>query len=282
MAEAPSWADFVAAWPLFRDPVLCGVFAGMVLGWLGVHIVLRRMVFFAATLSQAAGLGVALAFYAGIHVGVHVHPVLGAGAASLLTAVLATARPERLHLSRDGLLAFAWIVAAAGAVLVGDRISQEAHDVAGILFGTAVLVDPTDLWLVLGVGGVALSAALVLHRGLVFAGYDADGAHVQQLPVRLLDGALIVLITLTVSVTTRALGALPVFAFSVLPGTAALLASPRLRYVFPLAALAGALSGGLGYLAAFFWEYPVGASQGAVAVALVVLALPVKLLSSRG
>lgn len=278
MVEGPTLADFWAAWPLFRDPVLCGVFAGAVLGWLGVHIVLRRMVFFAATLSQAAGLGVALAFYVGIHLGVHVHPVIGAAVASLLTAGLASVRAERLHLSRDALLAFAWLVAGAGAVLVGDRIAQEAHDVAGILFGTAVLVDPTDLALVLGVGGVALGAALVLHRGIVFSGYDADGARVQGVPVRGLEMTLVVLVTLVVSVATRALGALPVFAFSVLPGVAALLASPRLGPVFPLAAIMGALAGGLGYLAAFLWEFPVGASQTAVAVAFVLVAAPLRLL----
>lgn len=278
MVEAPTLADFVAAWPLFRDPVLCAVFAGAVLGWLGVHVVLRRMVFFAATLSQAAGLGVALAFYAGIHAGVHVHPVVGAAVASLITAGLASMRAERLHLSRDALLAFAWLVAGAGAVLIGDRIAQEAHDVAGILFGTAVLVDPTDLMLVLGVGGIALTAALVLHRGIVYAGYDPDGARVQGLPVRGLEMGLVIVVTLVVSVATRALGALPVFAFSVLPGVAALLASPRLGPVFPIAAALGALSGGLGYIAAFLWEFPVGASQTAVAVAFVVLAVPLRLL----
>lgn len=278
MVEAPTFADFVGAWALFRDPVLCAVFAGAVLGWLGVHVVLRRMVFFAATLSQAAGLGVALAFYAGIHVGVHVHPVLGAAVASLITAGLASLRAERLHLSRDALLAFAWLVAGAGAVLVGDRIAQEAHDVAGILFGTAVLVDPTDLALVLAVGGIALAAALVLHRGIVFAGYDPDGARVQGVPVRGLEMGLIILVTLVVSVSTRALGALPVFAFSVLPGVAALLASRRLGPVFPIAAALGALSGGLGYIAAFLWEFPVGASQTAVAVAFVLMAAPLRLL----
>jgi zinc transport system permease protein len=162
-------------------------------------------------------------------------------------------------------------------VLIGDRIAQEAHDVAGILFGTAVLVDPTDLMLVLGVGGIALTAALVLHRGIVYAGYDPDGARVQGLPVRGLEMGLVIVVTLVVSVATRALGALPVFAFSVLPGVAALLASPRLGPVFPIAAALGALSGGLGYIAAFLWEFPV-ASQTAVAVAFVVLAVPLRLL----
>jgi len=55
----PSWDEFVAGWPLYRDPVACAVIAGAALGALGVFVVLRRAVFVTATLSQAAGLGVA-------------------------------------------------------------------------------------------------------------------------------------------------------------------------------------------------------------------------------
>ncbi len=88
---------------------------------------------------------------------------------------------------------------------------------------------------------------------------------------------LLLLVTSVVSAATRALGA-PVFAFSVLPAVAALMVTSRLSLVFPLALLLGALSGAGGYLAAFVLEFPVGASQTAVAVALVLLAAPFKLL----
>jgi zinc transport system permease protein len=83
---------------------------------------------------------------------------------------------------------------------------------------------------------------------------------------------------MSVSVCTRALGALPVFAFSVLPAMAAMILVPNLRWAFPLATLFGAAAGGLGYLAAFFLSFPVGASQTAAATALVLLAIPVRLI----
>lgn len=73
----------------------------------------------------------------------------------------------------------------------------------------------------------------------------------------------LVAITVMVAVATRALGALPVFAFSVLPA---------------LAALLGALSGGRGYLVAFFRSFPVGACQAVTAGLFVVAAIPVRLL----
>jgi zinc transport system permease protein len=96
--------------------------------------------------------------------------------------------------------------------------------------------------------------------------------------VRLLEVGLLVLVTLVVSVTTRALGALPVFAFSVLPAMAALLAVRRLSWVFGVALILGVACAVVGYTAAFFLSFPVGACQAAVGVVLVVLALPVKLL----
>ena len=282
MADGPALADFIAAFPLFRDPILAGAAAGAVLGYLGVFIVLRRMVFASATLSQGASLGVVLAFVAQIHLGLAVPPLAGAIAISLATAGLLSLRAERIGLSRESVLALLWLGCGGGAVLLADRITQEAHDISSILFGSAVLVRTGDLVQIGIVGGLALAVGLAAHRALVFAGIDPDGARVQGLPVRALEAGLLGLVTLVVAVCTRALGALPVFAFSVLPALAALLAARDLRRVFPLALVGGALAGVGGYLFAFFFSFPVGASQVAAALALVLLALPVRLLRRSG
>lgn len=276
---APTWEDFAAGWELgiYPDPVLCGVVAGLVLGYLGVFVVLRRMVFVTAAVSQAAGLGVALTFYVDIHMGMDIDPALGAVVLALLITSVFAVPPDRLRLSRESVLGLVYIGCWSGALLVGDRIAQEAHEVSAILFGSAVLVRPEDVTLVTVVGGGALFAYLVAHRGLVFAAFDRESARVQGLPVRGLDLLSWILVALAVSVSTRALGVLPVFAFAVLPAMAALMLSNRLRWVLPIAALLGAVSGGAGYLFAFFAELPVGASQAIVALMLWLACLPVRL-----
>ena len=43
--STPSLEDFLAAWELFRDPMLCALVAGAVLGFLSTYVVLRRLVF---------------------------------------------------------------------------------------------------------------------------------------------------------------------------------------------------------------------------------------------
>lgn len=275
MAEgSASWEELASALELFRDPILCGALAGAVLGYLGVFVVLRRMVFVTAAISQSAGLGVALAFYAQIHLGLEVDPVAGAVGLSLLTMSTFALPVERLRLSRESFLGAAYITAAAAAVLVGDRISQEAHDISGILFGTAVLVRRSDLLWVAGSGALVTLIHALWHRGFLFAAFDPDGARVQKLPVRLLDATMWTSLALMVSFSTRALGVLPVFAFAVLPAMAALLVGMGPARTMALAGVIGGASGALGYLAAYLFALPVGASQATVlAVVLAVMLL---------
>jgi zinc transport system permease protein len=275
--SGPTWEQFVDAFELFRDPLLCALIAGAVLGFLSVYVVLRRMVFVSAAVSQSAALGVALTFFAHIHMGAHVEPVVGAAGLALLTTLLLMVDPSRLRLPRESVLGVAWALSGGLAVLIGDRISQEAHDIQSILFGTAVMVREEDLWLVGGVGAVTLALHLWWLRGLAFAAFDPVAARVQGLPVRLLDGVLLVSIGLMVGVSARALGALPVFAFSTLSAVAALLLDVPLSVTFVVATLLGALAGVGGYLFAFFYEFPVGGSQTTLAGAFVAVALLVRL-----
>jgi zinc transport system permease protein len=272
----PTWLEFVDGWQLgiYRDAIYCGMLAGFVLGYLGVFVVLRRMVFITAAVSQAAGLGVALAFLIQIQVGVQVPPVLLAITLSLTMAGIFALPLERLNMSRESLLAVAYLVAWASSVMIGDRISQEAHDISAILFGTAVLVRAADMLALALVGGVAVLVHVVLHRGFLFAMFDPDSARVQGLPVRLLDVSSSLLTALSVSVATRALGVLPVFAFAVLPAATGLLVARRVHQVLIIAASVGTLAGLGGYAVAFFYEFPVGACQTVVAAAPLLIAVP--------
>ncbi len=271
---APTWADFLAGWELFRDPVLSAVIAGALLGFLSVYVVLKRMVFLSAAVTQGAGLGVAGTFYLAIHWGWTLDPGYGAVFMSLLVAGLLVIDPKRSGLSRELVLGLAFAFTAGAAVLVGSRITQESHDIQAILFGIGVLVRPEDLRNI----EIAATVIGVLHlwwfRGLVFASFDPTTARVQGMPVRLLDGVLLVSLGTMIGVSAQALGAMPVFALSTMPGAAAmLLGRGHLPLTFAMAALCGSVVGSLGYVAAFFYALPVGGAQTVLAVIIAVLAV---------
>ena len=135
----PGLREFADHFGLYRDPVLAGSFAGLVLGLAGVFVVLRRAVFVTAAVSQSAALGVACAFLIGLHTGFTPPPGLLAFAFAAAGALLlAFGNPARLP--REAVVGVVYLGAGSLAVIVGARISQEAHDVSSLLFGSAVLV----------------------------------------------------------------------------------------------------------------------------------------------
>ena len=275
-AEAlPNLQQFMESWELFRDPVLAAALVGGLLGWLGVYVVVRRMVFLSAALAQAAGLGVAAAWYAQIHLGAPaslVTPTTGAVAATGLAAAgLLSVRVGAMG-RRDGVLGWVYLFGAAGTLALGTKIVQEVQDIQSILFGSAVAVSREDLLLITWMTGALGLLHVVGLRGFVQVAVDEDGARVRGLPTRLLGLLLVASLAVAVSLSTRVLGALPVFAFTVLPPMAGLRLAPNVAGAAVVAALLGALAGVLGYFVAFLYQLPVGASQALVAGGGLVLA----------
>lgn len=302
MESNPTLSDLWASLPLFRDAILCALFAGTLLGFLGVYVVLRRMVFASAAISQGAAMGVALSFFLEIHFSFGEHtarhiegqgevltlasvlfdPILWAVICALATTLILIADPQRLRLTRESVLGLSYLFTGAGAVIIGDKITQEAHDINAILFGSAVVVRQIDLWMVAGAFVVILAIQIAVLRATIFASFDDAGARVSGLPVRRLNMTLFVCLGVAVALATRALGALPVFAFSVLPAMTALVLSQRIGRVFAIAAFIGGFCGVAGYAASFVLQLPVGATQTATMVCVLLLALVGRFAIRRG
>ena len=253
---------------LWEEPMLAAVLASAMLGYLGFFVVLRRIAFMSAALSQVSGLGVALAFLVGSFAGVTphtetplwLHPSLWA----LALASLGAAAMAVLGRSRRGTPETVVAVAYVGAsslvllVLASPRLVQEAHEIGDLLFGNAVVVRRQDLWN-LGLAALLVSAVHgLLFRSFLFASFDSDAARVSGVPVERVDLLLHLSLALEVAVATRALGTLPVFSFLVLPAGAALLLAERLTLVLLLSVVIAVSCAVGGYALSWFLSLPTG------------------------
>ena len=269
------WQTFWDSWPLFADAVWSAVISGAVLGFMGVYVVLRRMIFLSAALSQVAGFGVTIAFWLQLAIGVPAVIARPSVAAALLTiaAVVFLTKPRPAGaVQGDAMLGLAFLTGAAGTLLVGTRIVQELQDVESLLFGTAVAVLPEDLAELAAVAVLAVALHVWWVRGFEAVAIDRTDAQIRGLPVRLLELMLLTTVAVLISVVTRILGALPAFAFSVLPALAALRLASNVRSAMVIAAAVGAAMGFGGYYVAFSLDTPVGASQTMVGVLLYLVA----------
>lgn len=271
-------ALFFESWELFREAALSATLLGALLGVLGVYVVIKRMIFFSAALSQVAGLGIAASFWLKLSFGLTwlANPYLGAAVTSLLAIAFIVAEKNITSARRDASLGLVFLVGSAGTLMLGTRIVQEVQDIESLLFGSAVAVLPEDFTMVLVTTAVLGVWHLWWHRGFVAVSLDSDDARVRGLWSRGLDTMLLLSLAAAISVSTRVLGALPTFAFSVLPAMAALRLAPNVSRAMVAAAIFGAIAGFGGYLHAFLHQFPVGASQTMVAAVLVAVATLIK------
>jgi zinc transport system permease protein len=263
----------ISAWDLYRDPILCGLFAGAALGLLGVYVVSRRIVFVSAALSQVSALGITIGFfivgYGGLGGFWHeAIPPLSAIALAFAVVFALVRVQETSSFPRDAVLGVAFVLPMALVLLLGPYIPQEMHEIESILHGSAVVVRPSDLYAVGAASMVVIATQVLGFHGFVFASLDPTVARTRGLPVDTLDAVLFGSIALMTGLVTRALGALPTFALTVLPAIGALRLKIGLTRVFAVASIAGALAGAGGYGVAILWDGSVGASQTIAAAVL--------------
>ena len=285
------FAEFWAGRELWREPLLAGVLAGALLSYLGVFVVLRRMVFVSAALSEISGVGVATAFYVGSVAGIdpHTHgaiplllePVWFSLVFACAAAALFSLRPGHRKLAAETIVGLGYIVASALvlAILNSPRIAQEAHAVGDILFGNAVTVPRAQILALAAAGAAAIVTHALFFKELLFVSYDPETAMVQGVSVLRYELLLNVIVAVAISVATRAVGALPVFAFTVVPAAAALMLTENLRATLPLSIAFGIVSAALGYYLSWIEQLPTGATM--VVVASVFLLPGVARLAKR-
>lgn len=259
---------------LWREPLAVAVLAAILCAWVGVFIVLRRMVFVSAALSQISGVGVASAFWLAPLLGHDPHappwyanPVVLAAAFAAVAAALLSAQISRRRLSTETVIAIGYLVAAASVIVVlnSPHVSEEAHEVNDLLYGNAVAVPPGALALMAATCATVLAFHAYFRKDLIFVSFDGEMARTLGYRTWLWDLLLFETFAIASSVATRSIGALPVFGLMVLPPAAALMVARRMWQAFALSLALAVVATGLGYYLSWVWSIPTGASIVVVA-----------------
>lgn len=268
---------FFESWEFFEEAAISGALAGALLGALGIYILLGRMVFLSAALSQTASAGVAFALWLPALLGLHfdggvpwyMQPIL---LSFILTlgVFLVSSLVLRNAKFPDAILAALYLGGGAATILIGKQIVHEIQDVQQLLIGNAVLVEHHEYLGLIIITGILLSLFVYGHRGFEAASFWPDASQVAGIPVTAINLVKFVALVLAITYTTRMMGAMPVFALSCLPAVAARHA-PNVRSMFFIALGIGAFCGFGGYIFAFVFDFPVGPTQTALALVVAVV-----------
>ena len=266
--------EFFQNYYLWRDPVFVGAVAGFICGLLGVFVVLKRIVFLSAAFTQVSSFGVVLAFYLQtITLSAIFDPYIVSIVVTSLFAVFFSLKKDFFPITLEGIIGFSFLISASLIFILSDRIVHGLHDINNILFGSAVVVDSKDIIIIPLISLLTAAIYYLLYKDLIFVSFDDETARLYNYPVKYLNGFIYVSIGIVVCFTSRALGALPVFALLALPALTALYTTDNLRNVFIVSCALGILSSVLGYLFSYVFSFPTGATIAFCASVFFVLGL---------
>jgi zinc/manganese transport system permease protein len=251
------WQDIQAMlqYDFMRQAILAGTILSLVSGLVGYFVVLRHQTFAGESLSDVAFTGALGGAAFGIN-------PLG----SLLVSTVAVGMAmggfgERLR-GRDVAIGtvLAWVL-GLGSLFLYLFTTQASGTGTGfsgvtVLFGNILGISTSQVQTIAVISGLAILLLLFIVRPLLFASLDPDVAAAQGVPVRLLGLGFMVLLAVTVSEATLAVGALLVFALLLLPAAIAHHVASRPSIALVLAAGLAVAMTWLGITIGFYTGYP--------------------------
>jgi zinc/manganese transport system permease protein len=200
--------------PFVQNALIACAVLGLVAGALAPLIIARGMAFAVHGTAELAFTGGAAALLAGVAVG------LGAVAGAVLAGVVFGLLGLR-HRERDSVIGVVLAFGLGLGVLLLALYDGRASNKFGLLTGSIVSVDSTNIGVLAVVAVLVIGVLAVLYRPLLFASTDPDVAQARGVPVRLLSLVFAVLIGLTTALAVPIVGAILVLAVMIAPGAAA-------------------------------------------------------------
>jgi manganese/iron transport system permease protein len=231
--------------------LVVAVLVGAVCAVLSCYLVLKGWALMGDAISHAVLPGIVLAFVLGLPLAV------GAFAAGLACAVFTGYLKENSRVKEDTVMGIVFSGMFGLGLVLFTKVETDQH-LNHILFGNMLGVTARDLVETAIVAGGTLAAVLLKRRDLLLYCFDPQHARAVGLPVRALHYGLLVVLSLTIVASLKAVGIILVVAMLVAPGAIAYLLSDDFNRMLPIAVAVAVGSSVLGTLASFHIDGATG------------------------
>ncbi|MDX2096274.1 MAG: metal ABC transporter permease [Leptolyngbyaceae cyanobacterium bins.59] len=253
--------------PFMQRAIVGGVLMGMLGGLLGCFVTLRQLSFFSHAVGHAALVGIAIGIL------LELNPTWMLLPFTIAFGLAALYLIDRTNLWSDTILSIILSGALAIGVILTSFIQSYRGNLTGVLFGDILAIDTPDLILTGGLLVITAGIILTTLPQQILITLNQSVAKVQGIAVQFHRYLFVVLLSLTVAVSIKAIGILLVNAFLVIPASTARLLSVRFDRFLGLSIVLGAFSSITGMLVSILWNFPSGPSIVLMQFLMFLLAL---------
>jgi ABC-type Mn2+/Zn2+ transport system permease subunit len=244
--------------------VIASVLAGAVSAYLGVYVLLRRIVFVGIAIAQIATLGVALGHLLGLH---QAEAAFGMS----LVGVTFFALHRQGRIPREAVIGVAYAGASAFTILCVAKNPIGEMDVLSLVFGNVLGVTKAQLWVLAALAAGALVLHLCFAKELLFTAFDPDMAETMGYRVGAWEFFFYLVLGVAFSLSVSVAGVLVIFSYLVIPATAALVLDVGMTATFVISVLMAVIAGAGGVLLSYQADLPTGPTIVAVLCGLLLL-----------
>jgi len=240
-------------------PLLACILMSAILGYLGIHVLKREVIFIDIALAQIAAVGsIAAHLVFEVHGDSTVAYICALGCVLLSAAFYAVIRNRITQISLEAVIGISYAIAAAGTLfLVGIAPGGHVH-VQQILSGSLLWTNWRDIVLSLLVFSAVGACFYFFRKPLNRLSNNYQKAHAEGLKTAMWDFVFYMLLGIVITLTVQMAGIVVVFAFLIIPSTISALFSSHwgIRMLIGWAVTAVASVSGL--LFAYYLDFSIG------------------------
>lgn len=266
---------------MFQLPFMVQAFAaatitGILLSYLGVHVVGRGIVFVDLALGQISSLGVAFAAFIGT--GVTSIPLIFTLAGALLMSFI---NIHDKRLKQEAVIGILYAFSSALTVLLISKTPHGDSDIQEVLFGNILSVSWRQITITGIVFGAIALVQLVFFRKFssLTESFENGLTHLVGI-FNIWNFLFYISIGLAIVFAVKINGVIPVFSYLIIPAVSAIMLTKNKTMVFIIAFVVSILASFFGLDFSFHYDFPAGSSIVTVLGIIFILTATVKIVKT--
>ncbi|GAX62707.1 ABC-type Mn2+/Zn2+ transport system, permease component [Candidatus Scalindua japonica] len=255
-----------------------GLAASIILGgicaYLGVYLILKRIVFVGAALSQIAAVGVVIGHMIGHKIGLNFEAL--AFLFSILGVLFFWLPVSGGSITRESLIGFSYIFASALSILIIAKDPLAEVENLDLFSGNILFVSDFDLLLISIISGIIFIIHMIFRKEFIFVSFDQTTAQTLNIPARFYDFLIYFTLGIAISVGIRSAGMLFIFSSLVIPAMTGLILFQRLKWIFLASVLSIWFSSIIGIVVSYWFDFPTGPAISVTNALILLICLCIK------
>lgn len=234
--------------------IIAGTFVSVLLAWLGVFVVSRRMSLIGDGIAHASLAGIALALLAGWA------PMPTAIVLAIIIAIVIFWLEKKTNISNDMAIAIILTTGMAIGVVLLHFYQGYQPELISYLFGNILTINMPDLWTIIISTVIILAIVALKYRQLLFTTFDPTGAYLAGINPGRYDLMLYIVTAIAIILSIKIVGIVLVSALLVTPSAFSRLFAKSFKNFLTITISSSTLIVLIGLIASFYLDLPSGAT----------------------